>query len=285
MNGAETRSCLRVGCETEKDFSLRGLRVLVRGAGEMATGVAHRLIRSGFRVALSEAPEPMAVRRAVCFSEAVYEGIQTVEGVTCRRVYSAEEVFPIWNRGEAAVLVDPEAVCLDRLRPAVVVDAILAKRNLGTRIHWAPLTIGLGPGFTAPADVHLVIETNRGHNLGRLIYHGAADPNTGAPGEIGGYTKQRVLRAPAPGVFLCARSLGDVVPEGDLVGTVGSREIRSEIPGVLRGLLRDGTEVIQGTKLGDIDPRGRTEYVRTISEKARAIGGSVLEGILAAFNL
>ncbi len=260
------------------------LLILIRGAGEMATGVAHRLARSGLRVLMTETARPLAVRRAVSFCEAVWDGTKTVEGLTARLIEDPAQAGRCWRAGELPVLVDPDTACRHALKPDAVVDALLAKRNTGLSRDMAPLTIGLGPGFSAPDMVHLVIETNRGHDLGRLIYQGAAQPNTGVPGDIGGYTHQRVLRAPADGEFITSHQLGDAVEQGQTVATVGGKPVPAQVGGVLRGLIRPGSPVRQGLKVGDVDPRGRLEYLNTISEKARSIGGSVLEGILAAYN-
>jgi xanthine dehydrogenase accessory factor len=264
--------------------SLKGLKVLIRGAGEMATGVAHRLARSGFHLLLTETHHPLAVRRAVSFCEVVHDGDKTVEGLSARLIQEPGQAQKLWDQGELPVLVDPEMSCLDKLRPQVIVDALLAKRNTGLQKGMAPFTIGLGPGFSAPDQVDLVIETNRGHNLGRLIYDGVPAANTGVPGSIAGYTHQRVLRSPADGVFETQRKLGDAVDEGEVVAMVAGQPVSAKVGGVLRGLIRPGSQVSQGLKVGDVDPRGEIEYLSTISEKARAIGGSVLEGILARFN-
>ena len=255
-------------------------RVLIRGAGEMATGIAHRLFRSGFKACLIETPHPLAVRRKVSFSEAVYDGEHTVERVTALRIGNPEGIASVWAERKIPLLVDPENETKDFLKPHVLVDAILAKRNVGTRITDAPLVIGLGPGFTAPRDVHVTIETNRGHNLGRLIFKGEAEPNTGIPGLIGGYAGERVFRAPRHGIFQTATTIGDMVSTGETVAQVEDVPIKAQISGVVRGLLRNGTEVTKGLKAGDIDPRGNQAYCTTISEKARALGGSILEVIL-----
>lgn len=268
----------------EGDPGLAGLMVLVRGAGEMASGVAHRLASSGLRVILTEIPRPLAVRRAVSFCEAVYEGTKTVEGLTARLIAEPTQAGEVWAEGRLPLLLDLELSCREGLRPAVIVDATLAKTDTGLRRGMAPLTMALGPGYRAPEMVDLVIETNRGHNLGRLIYNGQAAENTGVPGDIGGYTHQRVLRAPCPGVFTAERQLGDMVEAGQLVGRVEKQDVRASIGGLLRGLIRSGTRVQYALKLGDVDPRGKREYLTTISDKARAIGGSVLEGIMARFN-
>ena len=264
--------------------SLKGLKIIIRGAGEMATGVAHRLARAGFHLLLTETQHPLAVRRAVSFCEAVHDGAKSVEGLTARLIQEPEQVARLWDKGELPVLVDLDLICLEQLRPQVIVDALLAKKNTGLRRDMAPLTIGLGPGFSAPDQVDLVIETNRGHNLGRLIYDGAPAANTGVPGDIAGYTHERVLRSPADGLFETERQLGDAVTEGEVVAMVTGEPVSAQVGGVLRGLIRPGSQVRKGLKVGDVDPRGKIEYLDTISEKARAIGGSVLEGILARFN-
>ncbi len=261
------------------------LIVLIRGAGEMASGVVHRLHRSHFKVCLTEIPEPLAVRREVAFSEAIYEGEKEVEGVRSKLIFKPEEVESTWKKGNILILVDPDArKTRNFLKPDILVDAILAKRNLGTQISDAPLVIGLGPGFTAGKDVHLVVETNRGHNLGRVISKGAAEADTGIPGEIGGYTIERLLRTLKKGIFHPQKSIGERVNKGAVVAVVDDFPVIAKISGVVRGLLRDGVEVKKGMKVGDIDPRGKREVCFTISDKARAIGGGVLEGILYWFN-
>ena len=264
--------------------SLAGMKVLIRGAGEMASGVAYRLAHAGFHVLMTEAPQPLAVRRAVSFCEAVYDGSKIVEGRTARLIQGLEEAESLWARAELPVLVDPHMTCRAALRPMVIVDALVAKRNTGLRKGMAPLTIGLGPGFRAPDEVDLAIETNRGHNLGRLITLGSPEPNTGVPGNIAGFTSERVLRSPAEGVFETDLALGAPVAVGQVVAWVAGQAIEAQVAGTLRGLLRPGARVARGTKVGDVDPRGRLDYLHTISEKARALGGSVLEGILAAYN-
>jgi xanthine dehydrogenase accessory factor len=261
------------------------LIVLIRGAGEMATGVAHRLWRSHFRVCLLEIEQPLAVRREVSFCEAVYAGEKEVEGVRAVLVSLPREIPPAWGVGKVPVLIDPDGKeTRQYLKPDVVIDAILAKRNQGTRLTHAPLVIGLGPGFSAGKDVHAVIETNRGHNLGKVIWDGSAEPDTGVPGEIGGYSVERVLRTLKSGTFRPQKSIGDPVGKGEVVAVVDDYPVVAAIDGMVRGLLREGIEVQTGTKVGDIDPRGKKELCSLISEKARAIGGGVLEAILNRFN-
>ncbi|MDD2251576.1 MAG: selenium-dependent molybdenum cofactor biosynthesis protein YqeB [Dehalococcoidales bacterium] len=266
-------------------MSLNSLKVLIRGGGEQATAVAHRLHRSHFRVVIVETSNPEAVRREVAFSEAVHEKEKTVEGVTARLIDSADDIFDMWQDNIIPVMVDPEARVKAVLKPDVVVDATIAKRNLGNKMSDARLVIGLGVGFTAGRDVHAVIETKRGHNLGRVIRIGEAEADTGIPGNIMGYTAERVLRAPQAGVFTTSHSIGDIVQVGDVIAEVDGMPIKTVIGGVIRGLLRSGIEVPKGMKSGDVDPRGMKEYCVTISEKGRAIAGGVLEAILAEFNV
>ena len=251
----------------------------------MASGIACRLFRSNFRrIAMLEIPNPLAVRRNVSFCEAVYDETMSVEGVTAVKVSDSEGIYQAWRQGRIPVLLDPDGSSIKRFQPDVVVDAILAKKNIGTRLQDAKLVIALGPGFEAGKDAHVVIETNRGHNLGRLISSGETEPNTGIPGSIGHYTRERVLRSGAHGIFKTARKIGDKVVKGDIIGNIGRSTVKAEIDGILRGLVRPGTEVTESLKIGDIDPRGNLEYCHTVSEKARAIGGAVLEAILQVYN-
>lgn len=259
--------------------------VVIRGAGEQASGIACRLYRANVRrILMLETEFPLAVRRLVSFCEAVHDGEMTVEGISAARAERVEDVAEIWGAGKIAVLVDPAAESLHRVRPDLLLDATLAKRNLGTSLTDAPLVIGLGPGFSSGVDCHLVVETNRGHDLGRVIGKGAAEPDTGIPGAIGGYTSERVLRAPVAGRFESIRSIGDLVAAGEPIGRFGEVEVRAAIDGVLRGMIRPGAVVKAGLKIGDVDPRGRREYCATVSEKARALGGAVLEALLESYN-
>lgn len=254
--------------------------ILLRGGGDIATGTAWRLHRSGFKVVITEIEQPMAVRRTVSFCEAVYDGNTRVEGVEAQLARKTDDPVSIWAGGKIPVLVDPAAESKHTLKPHVLVDAILAKENLGTAMTDAPLVIGLGPGFEAGKDVHFVVETNRGHNLGRLLTTGSAEPNTGIPGPVQGLTTERVLRAPTDGPWESHLDIGDRVEAGDEAGSVSGMAVTAEIGGVIRGLIRPGIYVSKGLKIGDIDPRGRRDYCDTISEKALAISGGVLEGIL-----
>lgn len=254
--------------------------VVVKGGGDIATGIAHRLFRSGFKVLITELAQPTVVRRTVAFAEAVFTGKTIVEGVRAVRTVPGDAARAI-GCGVVPVVVDPACACLRRFDCLAVVDAILAKKNTGTRRDDAPIVIGVGPGFTAPDDVHAVVETMRGHNLGRVIYKGIATANTGIPGEIGGFTTERVLRAATDGVFVGKRTIGDRVTAGEVVGEVGGQPVVATIPGIVRGLLHDGQYVTRGFKIGDIDPRCQRSHCRTISDKARSVGGGVLEAILA----
>ena len=269
----------------EADIQLKELIIAIKGAGEMASAVAWRLYMANIRnIVMMETAMPLAVRREVAFCEAIHAGSKTVEGVEAVKAGTAEDIPRIWRLGKVAVIIDPEWRTLKRIKPDVVVDAILAKHNLGTRKDDAPLVIGLGPGFVAGGDVHLVIETNRGHHLGRLISSGSAEPNTGIPGPVGGVAAARVLRAPAAGEFQSTRNIGEAVRQGEVIGRVGETEVTAGTDGVLRGLMRTPTRVPKGIKLGDIDPRGEAGFCYTISDKARAVAGSVLEAILRTFN-
>lgn len=257
-------------------------QIVVRGAGDIATGTIHRLHRCGFSVLALETERPSAIRRYVAFSEAVYEGSWTIEGVEAVRVESLEDALQCQRQGKVPVLIDPGCRCLEQFRPQVLVDGILAKKNLGTRMDMADTVIALGPGFTAGVDVHLVIETMRGHNLGRILTEGTALPNTGVPGVIAGYGKERVIHAPAAGIMKNHSRIGEIVEKGQVIASIDEVPVKAALTGVLRGLLRDGYPVTEGFKIADIDPReSEQKNCFTISDKARCIAGSVLEGILS----
>lgn len=270
--------------------------IVVRGAGDLATGTIHRLKKAGFRLLVLEAEHPAAIRRQVALSEAVYAGSARVEDVEAvrmdvdlaekknRKELLEQEMERIWKKEGVPVLVDPAGLSIAALRPAVVVDAILAKKNLGTTKEMAPLVIALGPGFTAGEDVDVVIETKRGHNLGRVIRSGNAVPNTGIPGIIGGYGKERVMHAQAEGILRNAASIGDIVEARAVIAEIetenGTVPVEASLSGLLRGLIRDGYPVTKGFKIADIDPRKEElQNCFTISDKARCIAGSVLEVI------
>lgn len=256
------------------------MKILIRGAGDIATGIALRLYRAGMQVVMTDLPAPTAIRRTVCFSQAIILGEMTVEDVTARRAETPDQAEALLAQGLIPVLADPDCTCRTRLRPDALVDAILAKRNLGTKIDDAPIVVGIGPGFTAGEDCHAVVETMRGHTLGRVIYRGSAIPNTNIPGLIGGFAGERVLRAPADGVFHRKLEIGARVEPGDVAGEVAGLPMRCMIGGVLRGILPEGTQVHKGMKSGDVDPRGQVENCYTASDKALAVGGGVLEAIL-----
>lgn len=270
--------------------------IVVRGAGDLATGTIHRLKKAGFRLLVLEAEHPAAIRRQVALSEAVYAGSARVEDVEAvrmdvdlaekknRKELLEQEMERIWKKDGVPVLVDPAGLSIAALRPAVVVDAILAKKNLGTTKEMAPLVIALGPGFTAGEDVDVVIETKRGHNLGRVIRSGSAVPNTGIPGIIGGYGKERVMHAQAEGILRNVASIGDIVEARAVIAEIetenGTVPVEASLSGLLRGLIRDGYPVTKGFKIADIDPRKEElKNCFTISDKARCIAGSVLEVI------
>lgn len=259
--------------------------IIVRGGGDIATGTIYKLYKCGYRVLVLEIDKPSAIRRHVAFSEAVYEGEKKVEDVTCYLVHTVEEAMIMLAEGNLVVMIDPKGESISKLKPIAVVDAILAKKNLGTTKDMAPIVVGVGPGFVAGEDVHAVVETLRGHNLGRVIYQGAAEKNTGIPGVIGGYGKERVIHSPASGILRNRKSIGDLVKKGDIVAVIvnGSEEVPvyATLDGILRGMIRDEYEVTKGFKIADIDPR-ESEYDNcfTISDKARCVAGGVLEAIL-----
>ena len=260
--------------------------IIVRGGGDMATAVIHRLWRAGFRVLVLETDKPAAIRRQVSVCEAVYDGSAVVEGMTTIRIESLRQCETVWSKGQVPLYVDTLGVCISQLEPDVVIDAIIAKRNLGTNMSMAPLTIALGPGFVAGYDVHAVIETMRGHNLGRIITRGSAQANTGIPGMIAGYAAERVIHASCAGVIRHIHAIGDYVNQGEPIAVIDSAEgeciVPASISGLVRGLIREGYSVPRGFKIADIDPR-KEEYENcfTISDKARCIAGSVLELVCA----
>ena len=254
--------------------------VVIRGAGDIATGIALRLYRAGMQVVMCDLAQPTSIRRTVCFSEAIRLGETTIEGVRGVLCRDAEVARLAAQSATIAVMADPEASCVSDLHPDVVVDAILAKRNLGTTRGMAPVVIGVGPGFTAQVDVDAAVETMRGHYLGRVYYTGSPLPNTAIPGLIGGYAGERVLRAPADGTFTPCVKIGDEVKAGTVCGTVAGEPMVATIDGVVRGLLQEGVPVTRGMKSGDVDPRCHPEYITMASDKALAVGGGVLEAIL-----
>lgn len=255
--------------------------VIVRGGGDIATGTIHKLYRCGFKVVILEVENPSSIRRAVCFSEAIYDEKVIIENVICERANNIDEIYSILNRKNIPVIIDPIGKYIDELKPRVVIDAILAKKNLGTNKSMAPITIGLGPGFCAGEDVNIVIETMRGHNLGRIIEKGFAIANTGVPGEINGVSKERVIYSPTRGTINNMKQIGDVVKKDEVIATIDNIEIKASIDGILRGIIRDKSYIKNNLKIADIDPRiSELENTYLISDKARTIAGGVLEAIL-----
>ena len=260
--------------------------VIVRGGGDLASGVIHRLYRCGYRVLILECEKPSAIRRRVAFCEAVYDGEAAVEGVICRRLDSLSECKTVWCKKEIPLIVDPLGKCIDEMaaqgKVSALVDAILAKRNLGTTKDMAPVTIGLGPGFSAGEDVDYVVETMRGHDLARIITEGPAIPNTGVPGMVGGVSKERGIHSPGTGRIHNIAHIADIVEKGQILAYVGETPVEASITGVLRGIIREGYNVPLGMKIADIDPRKEEKKnCFTISDKARCIAGSVVEILLS----
>ncbi len=263
---------------------MKGEVIVVKSGGDIASGIIQKLHNTGFRVLVLEIEKPTSIRRAVSFSEAIYNNKVEVEGITSVYVKNVQEIYEAWSKDYIPVVVDPIGSYIKKLNPFAVVDAIIAKKNTGMNKNVAPITIAVGPGFEAGADVHIVIESNRGHNLGRLIFSGFAEENTGEPNDIDGYTVERVLYSPDEGIIKFHNKIGDVVKKGDVIGHVNNKSINAKIDGIVRGLIKDNLYVTEGQKIGDIDPRGKIDYCYTISDKARAIGGAVLEAILISIN-
>lgn len=254
--------------------------VLIKGAGDLATGIAYRLKKSGFDIVMTEIDNPTTVRRTVAFSQAIFDNEIEIEGIKGIKVNNINEIHKEIKKGNIPIIIDKEANIIKKLKPKVVVDAIIAKKNLGTSINDAPIVIGVGPGFEAKKDCHLVIETKRGHYLGKVIEEGSAIPNTGIPGNIGGYTKERIIRASSNGKIRPVVKIGDYVKKGEVIAYIDGVEVVAEIDGKVRGMLQEGIEVFKGMKSGDIDPRCEKDHCFTISDKARSIGGGVLEAIM-----
>lgn len=270
--------------------------VIVRGGGDLATGVIQALQRAGFQLLTLEVPDPSAIRRQVALAEAVYDGSAVVEDITARLCRSGQAIEKAWRSGEVPILIDPQGKSIAELKPWAVVDAILAKKNVGTTRNMAPHTIALGPGFTAGVDVDVVIETKRGHNLGRLIYKGEAAPNTGIPGMIAGFGKERVIHSPSSGYFYGLTVIGDMVEKGRPIGVITQEAlpdgvkpavamgipVPATLTGLLRGMIRSTYPVVSGFKIADIDPRkDELKNCFTISDKARCLGGAVLTALCA----
>ncbi len=263
---------------------LSELVVLIRGGGEVASGIAHKLHRCHFRVCLTETDNPLAVCRGTSFSEAIFDGVKTIEGATAELVAaSTEDIRRVWQQGNIPIARDLHGSLKDSLEPDVLVDAIMAKKNTGTCITDAPLVIGMGVGFYAGRDVHIVVETNYGNNLGRLILEGEAEVDTGTPVTIGGLNKERVIWTPREGVFSSSHEIGDRVATGDIIGRIGESLLEAPLSGILRGLIRSGVSVSKGDKLIEIDPANDSAICYTIRDKVRAIAGGVLEAIMLKF--
>ena len=257
------------------------MKVVIRGGGDLATGVAEVLYQSGFKILILDIEKPSSIRRSVCFSEAIYDGVTKVENIICKKVENENEIEKCWNEKIIPIMVDEKGEIIKKIKPDVVVDSIIAKKNLGTTKDMAPITIALGDGFEAGKDVDIVVETMRGHNLGRVITSGRAMKNTGIPGEIKGVSKDRVIYSLANGIFSSVKKIGDTVQKDEIIGYVGDVEIRGKISGVLRGIIREGYEVTENMKIGDIDPRiEEKSNCFTISDKARSLGGAVLRAIM-----
>ncbi len=260
------------------------MMVLIKGAGDLATGIAYRLKKSGFDIVMTEIHKPTTVRRTVAFSQAVFDNEIVIEGIKGVKVNNINEIYEEIREGNIPIIIDENAEIIKELRPDVVVDAIIAKKNLCTSIEDAPIVIGVGPGFEAKVDCHLVVETKRGHYLGKVIEEGSAIPNTGVPGNIGGYTKERIIRASSNGKIKPVVAIGDFVKKRDIVAYIDGIEVLAEMDGIVRGMLQEGIEVFKGMKSGDIDPRCEKDNCFTISDKARSIGGGVLEAIMYMSN-
>ncbi len=259
----------------------KDLPILVRGGGDLGSGVIYRLHQAGFPVIVTELPMPLFVRRTVAYGAAVYEGAITVDGITARHV-SLPGVAATLEQGEIPVVVSPDATLISALAPVAVVDARMAKTPMDADIGHAPLVVALGPGYETGIHCHAVIETNRGHTLGRVYWNGHAEPDTGQPGAIGGVTALRVLRAPVSGALVAHKQIGDMVRRGELVAEVAGQPVMAQIDGIVRGMIHPSVEAWPGLKIGDIDPRASREHCFTISEKALAVGGGVVEAVLSA---
>ena len=255
--------------------------VIVKGAGDLGTGAAYRLWRAGFRVLCIDLPQPLVIRRSVAFASAIYDARITVDGAQVERIMFVDEAVYTWQRNSIPMLADATGRALDVLHPAIFVDAVMAKHNTGTHMTDAPLVVALGPGFTVGTDCHAVVETQRGHNLGRVLYNGSASADTGVPGNIGGVDAQRVVRAPCAGQMYGRKAIGDMLKAGEIIAQIDNTIIYAPIDGVLRGMLHDGVSVHAGMKIADVDPRGEVSYCYSISDKALAIGGGVLEAVFA----
>jgi xanthine dehydrogenase accessory factor len=259
--------------------------VLIRGGGDLASGIAVRLVKSGFQVVITELEKPRVIRRSVAFAEAVYQDRVQVEGVSGELVQGAEDARRSLRSGNIPVIIDPDLTILKELKPAVVVDARMTKKPPKQGKEMATLVIGLGPGFSAGENCHAVIETNRGHNLGRVLWSGSAEKNTGIPGQVMNYSSERVLRSPGDGEVQSGAKIGDRVKKGTILALIAGQAILAPFDGILRGLIKPGSLVKKGEKIGDVDPRNDPTLTSRVSDKSRAVGGAVLEAILACPDL
>ena len=259
--------------------------IIVRGGGDIASGTINRLHNMGFKVLVLEIPNPNFIRRKVCYGEAVYEGEFTLENAVSKFAHNLEEIYSIWEEGKIPVYIDPDMKILQEIHPDALVDGILAKKNLGMSKDLAPITIALGPGFEAGKDADAVIETNRGHNLGRIIYEGRASENTGIPGIINGYGRERVIYAPASGILKIVHDIGSVVKKDEIIAYIDDKPVYASLTGLIRGMIREGSFVKEGLKISDIDPREEElKNCYTISDKARTISGGVVEALFYLMN-
>lgn len=259
--------------------------IIVRGGGDIASGTINRLHNMGFKVLVLEIPNPNFIRRKVCYGEAVYEGEFTLENAVSKFAHNLEEIYSIWEEGKIPVYIDPDMKILQEIHPDALVDGILAKKNLGMSKDLAPITIALGPGFEAGKDADAVIETNRGHNLGRIIYEGRASENTGIPGIINGYGRERVIYAPASGILKIVHDIGSVVKKDEIIAYIDNKPVYASLTGLIRGMIREGSFVKEGLKISDIDPReDQLKNCWTISDKARTISGGTAEALFFLLN-
>lgn len=265
--------------------NLKDIKVLLKGGGDLASGIGYRLNRAGFKLLVVEKPEPTAIRRTVSFASAVYQDTLEIEGVTGKRARNFEEVKQCWQKREVPVTTTNETNILTSFQPDIIIDGRMLKERTDQSIDEASLVIGIGPGFTVNKNCNLAVETNRGHHLGRVIYQGSTAENTGSPGNVNGYTDERVIHAPEAGIFQSDCQIGQQLNPGDVIGRVNNKDLKTEIAGVVRGLLKPGIKVKAGTKLADVDPRSEKDYCYYISDKALAIAGGVLEAIFYWYNI
>ncbi|OGF58813.1 MAG: hypothetical protein A2Y62_10020 [Candidatus Fischerbacteria bacterium RBG_13_37_8] len=263
-----------------KNSNLQGLKICLRSGGDLASGIAYRLCRAGANIVITELPQPKLIRRTVSYGNAIFEGTFEVEGIKAKRVEDRSEIEACWNEKILPVRIDPEETTADEIDASIIIDARMKRRNIGNDLNQKRLIIGIGPGFIVGINCTRAVETVRGHFLGRVIYEGKTQDSHGVPGEINGYSYERLIRSPADGLFLTTKSIGDLIEKDETIATVNGIQVNCEIKGMIRGLLHPDLYVIKGQKIADIDPRCKREYAFTISDKALAVGGGVLEAIL-----